>query len=179
MNVYIDLGVGDGDTILQFRNWRHLLDLNTMVGQYDDWMVYGFEPNPELEREWIRHVKEDTIIEQKAAWIEDGSVELSVNETWYKSSVMPEKQDYHEGRLITVPCFDFSEWIKQFVNHTVLLKVDTEGAELPILTKMIEDGTDNIPMMTFVEWHDGKMPTYKSNKHEILANFRGNIVEWR
>lgn len=174
-NIYIDLGTGDGDTILQFRNWKHLLGDRALEG----WTAYGFEPNPAMEKKWKRHTKEDTIISKEAAWTEDGTITLSVQAPYYKTSVMKEKRGYDTGKHITAPCFDFSKWLEQFRGDFVLLKMDIEGAELPILTKMIQDKTDDIPYMTFVEWHDGKMPAYKSNKHEILRDYRGNIKEWR
>lgn len=177
-NIYIDLGAGDGDTILQFRNWRGLLNIH-YPDSYKDWIAYGFEPNPAMERKWKRHIKEDTIIKKEAAWTTDGVITLSIGQPYYKSSVMKEKKDYQEGKKMVVPCFDFSKWIEQFRGDTVILKMDIEGAELPILTKMMEDGTDTIPTVTFVEWHDGKMPTYHSNKHVILDKYKGNIREWR
>lgn len=175
MNIYIDLGTGDGDTILQFRNWKYLLGDKAN----EEWVAYGFEPNPAMERKWKRHIKADTIISKKAAWIEDGEIELSVQSPYYKTSVMREKTGWYGGDKIFVPCFDFSLWLERFRGDFVILKSDCEGAELPILTKMIKDGTDDIPSFTFVEWHDGKMPTYESNKHEILDKYRGDIKEWR
>lgn len=175
MNVYVDLGTGDGDTILQFRNWRHLLGYRAD----QDWMAYGFEPNPAMERKWKRHIRDDTIIQKEAAWTMDGTITLSVGKPYYKSSVMEHKQDYSEGKKIVVPCFDFSEWFRRLRGDFVLLKMDIEGAELPVLTKMIKDGTDDIADITMVEWHDGKMPGYPSNKKEILENYRGRLVEWR
>lgn len=174
-HIYIDLGTGNADTILQFRNWKYLLGDKSDQG----WIAYGFEPNPAMEKKWKRHVKEDTIISKEAAWIEDGTIDLSVQTPYYKTSVMKEKLGYDKGKHITVPCFDFSKWIEQFRGDFVILKMDCEGAELPILTKMITDGTDDIPTFTFVEWHDGKMPTYESNKHDILKQYRGDIKEWR
>lgn len=173
MNVYIDVGAGDADTILQFRNWSQLLPFKGV------WKVYGFEPNPELKRKWLRHIRDDTVIYQSAAWVRDDKIVLSIGEPWYKSSVMEEKRDYTEGRKVEVPALDFSKWLEQFRGDTVILKMDCEGAELPILTKMIKDGTDNIATVTMVEWHDGKMPTYQSNKHDILKDYRGRLIEWR
>lgn len=172
MNIYIDVGVGDGDTILQFRNWISLIG-------FENPTVYGFEPNPFLKKKWKRHVRKDTIIEQKAAWIRSGEIELSVTKDVLGSTVMKEKEGYAEGEKVKVPCFDFSGWLEQFRGDNVILKVDCEGAELPIFTKMIKDGTDDIPFVTMVEWHDGKMPTYESNKDSIWKYYRGKLIEWR
>lgn len=174
MNVFIDLGCYDGDTILQFRNWKAL-----KYEPDEPWMMYGFDPNPNFVKQWQRHARLDTIFAQKAAWIEDGEMEMTISKPAYRSTVMKEKVNWGEGLTIKVPCFDFSMWLDQFEDDHVILKLDVEGAELPILTKMIKDGTDKIPALTMVEWHDGKMPTYHSNKHEILENYRTKLVEWR
>lgn len=175
-HTYIDLGCYDGDTVLQFRNWKSL--------KYSPdirWQTYAFDPNPRFVEDWKRHTREDTVFEQKAAWTSDGVIEFTLRpeDAPYGSTVMKEKRDWGMGEVFEVPCFDFSEWIKQFRGDHVILKIDVEGSELPILTKMIEDGTDDIPNLTMVEWHDGKMPTYNSNKHEILEKYRGKLIEWR
>lgn len=174
MNIYIDLGCYDGDTILQFRNWRYL-----KYGKNVEWMTYGFDPNPEFKKAWKQHERPDTIFKRSAAWTEDGELEFTQAPRPDRSTVMKEKVNWGEGNVLTVPCFDFSTWLKQFRGKHVLLKMDCEGAELPILTKMIEDGTDDIANLTMVEWHDGKMPQYKSNKGWIWENYRGRLVEWR
>lgn len=173
-HIFIDLGCYDGDTILQFRNWKALKYPPTT-----QWMVYGFDPNPNFINAWTRHSRSDTIFQQKAAWIEDTELEMTISKPAYSSTVMKEKNTWGDGLVVKVPAFDFSEWIKQFRGDHVLLKLDCEGAELPILTKMLQDGTDDIPNLVMVEWHDGKMPTYHSNKKDILDNFRSKIIEWR
>lgn len=168
--VYIDLGCNNGDTVLGFRNWRFL--------KYDpetEWEIHAFDPTS--YKEWQRHQNDHTHFHKKAAWIEDGDIDFS--EYGIGSTVMKEKRDWDKGIVRRVQCFDFSKWIEQFRGDHVILKIDIEGAELPVLTKMIEDGTDDIADLTMVEWHDGKMPTYDSNKGWIWENYRGKLREWR
>lgn len=173
-HVFIDLGCYDGDTILQFRNWKALAYPPDV-----DWIVYGFDPNPNFIKAWQRHERSDTIFQQKAAWVEEGEIEMTIGKPAYSSTVMKQKVNWGKGMTLKVPCFDFSTWLEQFRGDHVLLKFDIEGAELPVLTKMMEDGTDDIPTLTMVEWHDGKMPTYSSNKKEIWDNYKSKLVEWR
>ena len=45
--------------------------------------------------------------------------------------------------IIRVPCFDFSAWLRSLPEHAVV-KVDVEGAEFPILERMVEEGTDAV-----------------------------------
>ena len=172
--IFIDLGCYDGDTIGQFKNWRHLA-----YPPDTKWEIYGFEPNPRFKDTWRR--TPEATIEQKAAWTYDGQIEFTLRpeSAPFGSTVMKEKKDWGMGQVIKVECFDFSKWLEQFRGDHVILKCDIEGAELPLLTHMIEQGTDDIPNKTLVEFHDGKMPSYKSNKHEILDKFRGGLVVWR
>lgn len=174
MNIYIDLGCYDADTVLQFRNWRLL-----KYPPEEKWMCYGFDPNPNFIKKWERHERADTVFQQKAAWVEEGEIEFTISKPAYKSTVMKEKTSWDDELVIKVPCFDFSKWVEQFRGDHVVIKMDIEGAELPVLSKMIKDGTDDIAAITLVEWHDAKMPLYKSNKKEILENYRGRLVEWR
>lgn len=170
--IYIDLGCFDGDTVNQFKNWRKLLSESA-------WDMYAFDPNTKFAGRWS--LITDCKFEAKAAWIKDGVIEFSKmkGKHEYGSTVMREKNTWNKGNIIKVPCFDFSKWLERFRDDYVILKVDIEGAELPVLTKMIEDGTDDIAQLTMVEWHDGKMKQYKSNKDWIWKNYRGRLVEWR
>lgn len=167
-HVYIDLGCFDGDTCKEFRNWKSLAYSPDI-----EWEMYGFDPQ-DFSREWVKHpwVKFD----RKAAWIEDGEIDFSVN--GIGSTVMEEKDTWDAGEKVRVPCFDFSQWLKQFNGDHVIIKMDIEGAEGPVLTKMIEDGTDSIPELMLIEWHDVKMVDkgYVSNRDWIWDNLK---CEWR
>jgi hypothetical protein len=57
-----------------------------------------------------------------------------------------------------VACFDFSRWLSDLrTSHprpdVIVVKMDIEGAEVPVLQKMIEDGTDALIDELLVEWH--------------------------
>lgn len=169
--VFIDLGCGDGDTAKEFRNWKSL-------AYHPDiqWEMYGFDPQ-DFSEEWVKHPWVE--FSHQAAWIYDGGVEFSIN--GIGSTVMKEKDTWDKGKKITVPCFDFSKWLEQFRGDHVIIKMDIEGAEGPVLTKMIQDGTDDIPHLMLIEWHDVKMVDrgYKSNRDWIWDNLRCKWVYFR
>lgn len=98
------------------------------------------------------------------------------------SSLMLSKRNISNSPRITVQAFNFSEWIKQFKDDFVVLKIDIEGAEFAVLNKMMADGTDLIPHVMMVEFHPNKVPEFtttdKDNLINLLKKRKANIVEW-
>lgn len=179
--IYIDLGAYNGDTIEQFISWGQLL------GDISEARVFGFEPNPNFKAEWqdihdrhIKHVKEINF-QNKAAWIDDKGLEFSLwAESDIGSTVMPEKRNWYAGKVIGADSFDLSGWLKQFEGEDIYIKFDIEGAEYPILLKMIEDGTDKLCKLIMIEWHADKMnSTFKEQEEFIKENLSCDWIEWR
>lgn len=176
--VFIDVGTYDGDTIEQFFNWYKLIDYPL------GYEVYGFEPNPEMFRAAKKKVghREKVNLEQSAAWVEDGEIEFAVDDIG--STVMQTKKNWESSPKIKVKCFDFSQWLKD--NFTtedyIVLKMDCEGAEFPILKKMINDGTDKLVNKLLVEFHPNKVTDYTTtDKNDLIQRLtyrRVEVFEW-
>ena len=64
--------------------------------------------------------------------------------------------------MIRVPCFDFSAWLRP--PERPIVKFDVEGAEVPILENVHEEGTDSLVAELLVEWHDEKMARIRRTK---------------
>lgn len=179
--IFIDLGAYNGDTVDQFISWGQLL------GDISDAKVFAFEPNPNFKAEWqdvhdrhIKHVKEINF-ENKAAWVDDKGLEFSLwAESDIGSTVMKDKRNWYAGKVIGVKSFDFSEWLKQFEGEEIYIKFDIEGAEYPILKKMIADGTDKLCKLLMIEWHADKMnQSFKDDQKFIEENLSCKWIEWR
>jgi FkbM family methyltransferase len=183
--IFVDLGAYNGDTVDQFISWGQLL------GDISDATVYAFEPNPNFEEEWgnvyerqIKHVK-DIRFEQEAAWVDDKGLEFSLwKESDIGSTVMKEKRNWYAGKVIGVQSFDFSDWLKQVAQvhkgEDIYVKFDIEGAEYPILKKMIADGTDKLCKLLMIEWHADKMgEQFKEDQKFIEENLNCKWIEWR
>lgn len=179
--IFIDLGAYDGDTVEQFISWGQLL------GDISEARVFAFEPNPNFAAKWqdvhdrhIKHVRE-IYFQQVAAWIDDGGLEFSHwHESEIGSTVMPAKRNWYAGEIIGIKSFDFSTWLKQFEGEEIYVKFDIEGAEYPILKKMIADGTDKLCKLLMIEWHADKMgQEYKDDQKFIEDNLKCDWIEWR
>lgn len=176
--IYIDLGCYTGDSVEQFINWGQLLrDIH-------DAEIYGFDPNPNFAAKWqdihdrhIKHVKSINF-STDAAWVEDSEMSFSVGDLG--STLMVDKNTFIPSTVIDARCFDFSSWLKRFAGDEVYVKFDIEGAEYPVLEKMIQDGTDKLAKLLFIEWHADKMnEEYKAKEEWIKKNLHCKWLEWR
>lgn len=170
MNVMIELGSYDCRGIRKFMNSpMHAIG----------WTIHVFEPNPNLQVEPI----EGVIMHKEAAWVINGEIDFYVGKQDnknYSSSVIANKKT---GKLdlkrpIRIPCVDFSQWIisnfKQ--DDYIVLKMDIEGAEYPILSKMLQDGSMNYIDELFVEPHWDRIGM-KYEDHRQLIKKVAEITE--
>lgn len=179
-NIFVDAGSYDGDSIEQFKNWRKIA-----FPDKEDWIIYGFEPNPKFRDKLEALASDKVIISNRAAWIEYHTTQFALesSETPLGSTLMSgKKKIWDNNEKIDVQAFDFSAWLRQFEDDFVVVKMDIEGAEFPILEKMIADGTDKICDYLMVEFHPNKVVEYTTTDKNILIDklkSRGvNILEW-
>lgn len=179
MATFIDLGCYDGDTVEEFRNWRKIA-----FPILTDWEIYAFDPNPIFKEAWETKKDEHTTFEQKAAWVEDGEIEVAIDSSPMPlgTTVMPgKKKIWDVSEKITVPCFDFPLWLRQFKDDFVVVKMDVEGAEFPILERMLKLGVANIPKYLLVEFHPNKVEEYTTeHKIKLIRELQPHtkILEW-
>lgn len=180
MNVFVDCGAYDGDSIEEFKNWSKI-----SFPDKKNWELYAFEPNPKFKEYWTNQTHENLTFSNMAVWIEDTKLEFAIDQsdTPLGSTLMSTKKNvWDKSTKVKVQTFDFSKWIKQFKDDFVVVKMDIEGAEFKVLEKMIEDETDKIPYVMMVEFHPNKVREYTTDdKNNIIRKLqkRGvNIKEW-
>lgn len=179
-HVYIDLGCYDGDTVEEFRNWSKVaFDTNW------EWDIYAFDPNPNFADDWERKVDSRTQFMQTAAWIKDGIGKFAIEKgnKPLGSTLMPGKEKvWNSSPKTEVVTFDFSKFLTRFRDDFVVVKMDIEGAEFPILEKMIKESTDKICDWLLIEFHANKVVEYtttdKSNLLTRLRDRNPNVREW-
>lgn len=180
MNVFIDLGAYSGDSIEEFKNWSKL-----SFPDKENWQLYAFEPNPKFREYWDNQTHNNLTFSNMAAWTEDTEIEFAVDQTdtpLGSSLMQSKKKVWDNSPKIKVQAFNFSEWLKQFKDDFVVLKMDIEGAEFKVLDKMISDNTDKIPYVMMVEFHPNKVTDYTTlDKNRLIGKLqkRGvNVKEW-
>ena len=173
--VFIDLGCHDGDSIKEFCKW--LVPLHEKGQEVE---IYGVDPNPKFPELWKRvdlPIKVTWI--NAAAWVSRGSIKFLLDETdkAFGSTLLKEKS-ISDPKTIMVDTFDFSEFLKQFKDDSVVVKMDIEGAEFAILERLLNEGTINIIEMLYLEWHDRKMePKFRSKRYELIELMKKTNVE--
>lgn len=179
MNVFIDLGAYNGDSVEEFRNWRKIA-----FPDKQDWFIRAFDPNPQFLDKWETIKDASTVFANAAAWTQNGKMQFSIedSDTPLGSSLMKSKNTYARGKKIEVVTFDFSSYLKSFKNDFMVVKMDIEGAEFPVLDKMIKDGTHTIPDWLLVEFHPNKVAEFTTkDKDDLIKKLKSdgvNILEW-
>lgn len=179
-HIYIDLGAYDGDTVEEFRNWSKIA-----FDEGLEWQIYAFDPNPNFRAKWDTIEDANTKFFNEAAWTSDRIMQLAIEQSDvpYGSTIMKgKKKIWDNSPKIPVQTFDFSDFLQQFKDDFVVCKMDIEGAEFPVLKKMIGRGSDLICNWLMVEFHPNKVVEYTTDhKNQILERLKArnpNVREW-
>lgn len=166
------------------------IDLGANVGNYTCRLaehssrVIAFEPDP-----WsVARLKEVTAgmanveIEEAAASVEDGEVTLfrhaAFNEnpasSSLSSSIVSEKANKPTVASSKVRQVDFIRYLRELDCRVGILKIDIEGAEVPLLEKLIQNH-DLLGRISFIfaETHEKKIPGHVE-RVEALREFARN-----
>lgn len=173
-NIYIDCGAYNGDTIKQFNNWKGLLG----VGK---WQIYAFEPNPAFHAQLK---KADIKFDKRAIWISNTEKDFAIDNTEnpFGSTLMRSKEIWQHSKKIKVKTLNFSNWLIKFKEDFVIVKMDIEGAEFPVIDKLLKDNTIDIISILFVEFHHNKIREYTTEyKNGLLKkiNKKIEVYEWK
>lgn len=181
-NVYIDLGANVGLTVVEYAKENPGCE------------IFAVEPNFNLLGELHkRSMAAGGIVHViwGAAWIKDGKIQLFQSTSHVASTIVQGKVELEElgwpqidyEKPEPVPCFDFSQWLLRnfFEDDEIVLKVDIEGAEYQVLTKMLIDGSIDLVTTLRCEWHKNRFPHISQDEHDGLVaalSSRVNLEKW-
>lgn len=143
MKVFIDAGFYRGKALDYYAPF---LD--------DTWEVYAFEPNIRLNAEQVTKKYPFPItFMDKAVWTENGVVEFRLDAREDASRLEAVRTSDQEK--FYVPAIDFSKFIAEFPEDAIIVcSMDIEGAEYPVLRKMLADKTAQRITLLDIEFHD-------------------------
>jgi len=139
--------------------------------------VHAFEPDPyTFDRlcENTAHLPSVTC-HNKAVGVGYGKVKLyrtsdfdeSPDLRSISSSLYADKLNVAEDNFVEVEQIDLVEFIEGLGRQVRLLKIDIEGAEVPLLEHMIETGSLDRADIIFTETHDTRIPALAERTAEL------------
>ena len=162
--------------------------IRRLVDEFAPEILYGFDPNPAIrhgagEPWWIGDTK--ILIEQKAAWTEDGEI-------GYLEDGLNSCLTYREDAP-KVPCVDLATFITELWSvkymrdeggewerdePKIILKMDAEGSEYDVLPHLMLRGADELLDLAIIEWHERGIERAKERRNVIEKEFACPIREW-
>ncbi|WP_411574217.1 FkbM family methyltransferase [Streptomyces fradiae] len=180
--IFVDCGANLGTVLRGF------------MRELPDHDFYAFEPNASLLPSIHANVDQArhaglAEVSSSAVWTADGTVDLFLGHH-ESSTVMPGKQvppvydqqiDY--SMPIPVPAVDFSAWLRRTVTPAdhVVVKMDIEGAEYPVLAKLLAEGTVDLISVLYIEWHHDRFPAMNPAEHDRIVaavSARVDVRHW-
>jgi FkbM family methyltransferase len=166
--VFIDGGAHLGETVLAFEK-------STLFTKHP-WSIVSFEPNPELVP--LIPKRPELTLHEEAIWTKDEDLDFRfAEEVTLGGSVVASVVKVPHMKTVKVHAIDFSQWLARTYrkDDVVYLKFDIEGAEYPVLHKMLRDGTMALIDRLYIEFHGEQQATAaKAKPWEIVDVKRGD-----
>jgi FkbM family methyltransferase len=161
------------------------IDLGANLGQHTRTMashagkVYAFEPDPWTAAELRARLADLSNVEviEAAAGIEDGTFPLYRTaafdtdrvEQSQSSSLMSEKRNIDKSSSVDVRVVDFPAFLGELDNDIAIIKMDIEGAEVPLLEALFDHPVKNRIGHLFVETHESRIPALFGRTEALRA----------
>jgi FkbM family methyltransferase len=165
--IYLDVGLWNGDSILEFIKRRD---------QNREYKIIGFEPHPNLINQLIKlSIEKDFEFINKGVWIYNGFIDFypGVNGLTQSSTTFKDKKKFiNPNESIKIECIDFSKFLYSRFNDKktyIVLKMNCEACEYNVLEKMIKDKTIDYINELYVAWHSHKVKdSITQERHDKL-----------
>lgn len=146
-----------------------VLDCGANVGSFTEmflnkgFRVHAFEPDPLAGKLLLEKFGANPLLTFHAAavGIESGSAKLFRHNEftenpvfWTIASSLLKRKICDENHFIEVQVLDFIEYIQNIPERIAILKMDIEGAEIPILERILDLGLHKNIGFIFVETHE-------------------------
>lgn len=161
------------------------VDLGANLGQHTRTMaahaakVYAFEPDPWTAAELRKRLADVSNIEviEAAAGTEDGtfplyrtpSFDADPVEQSQSSSLMAQKRNIDKASAVDVNVIDFPAFLAALDGDIAVIKMDIEGAEVPLLETLFDHPVKKRIGHLFVETHESRIPDLLARTDALRA----------
>jgi FkbM family methyltransferase len=171
MNIFLDCGFYRGATLRNYIN----------DGTVDKtWIVYAFEPNRDLKttkylKDFPFPVKINLI--KAAVWTSDKKLAFHISGR-EDSASLKNTTGHTTPKEITIKAINFPKFVKELPEAYIVCSMDIEGAEYPVLKKMLKDGSIDRINVLDIEFHHRFMNDF-TDKHsqELIDKIEKRGVE--
>jgi FkbM family methyltransferase len=137
-----------------------------------EYQIFSFEPQTRLNKFYEGLTGPNIHLINKAVWTHDGEIEFHYTENVKGSTIFT---DYAKAEGIVkttkVPCLDLSTWVMRSFNpgDYIVLKMNIEGAEYPVLEKMADDKSLRYVNELYVSPHVKKIDSIPAARAKALT----------
>jgi FkbM family methyltransferase len=130
-------------------SYRNADSVGYLIERFHPSILYGFDPNQPAEVKEVNGTK--CFLSDSAGWTHDGYVVFHRDESdWAASNVWDDADNPNDQKS----CVDIAGVIQRVTQgEEIVLKLDCEGAEYPILKRLRETTLDTRLTLLLVEWH--------------------------
>ena len=174
--IFLDLGACKGTATRMF--------IET-VPEWKDFEIQMFEPQLSLIGELIRKFPLDNVDTYPLAVSnKPGTVPFYIgNAESCSLDVTKTTGDLDKVNPTLVPAIDLSKWFKDNFSPEdfIVVKMNIEGAEYPVLRHMIREGTLSWIDLLYIEWHSSKIRITQEFHDFILkqAEKLTKVITWK
>lgn len=140
--------------------------IEPLIDRFHPDVLFGFDPHPDLVEGVEVNAGTVIVLRRLAAWLHEGTVPLKVDGIC--TGVDPQGEQ-------TVPCFSLVAFLRSLPVDGLVLKVDVEGGEYPLLAALAVAELDARLGRVLVEWHDGAFAHGFETERPVL---RCPVEEW-
>jgi len=146
-----------------------------------EYEIFSFEPQTRLVKFYDGIIHPYLHVVNKAVWTHDGFVEFHYTKN-VKGSTCFADYAADEGivKSTKVPCIGLSAWITNSfdVDDYIVVKMNIEGAEYPILEQIVDDGTSTYINELYVSPHVSKVDSIsKQRATTLLTKLKAHGIE--
>lgn len=169
---FIDGGAFNGDSVKRF--------LRYYPGAME-YQIIAFECNPALQKvSYPKYV----IVRHEAIWTENTEMDFFVDTRQATdsqgASLFKEKitGNLDKKHPVKVHAINFSEFLRSTISQSdrLVLKLNIEGAEYPVLQHLIEQGTISLVDQLYCCWHWHKCDIPKIKHNELNKTLRAHGI---